>query len=398
MNLLATDRCVAFDRDYPFEIQYLSYYAKLASILENRMPDDRFTSEHLYRFEDSTFGPWPWLGHNGGKGIDWFRIFWILFSSQVKRTNPTATFYAEKAPVWLPCIVRRVVPCFTVYLFRDPRDVYLSSNAFMKKRNYYGFHRSPADTDLDHARNLGVELLNYFENFNWEKQRQDCVRMRYEDLIVHSEGLLAWLRGKGLSPDLDHAFEYIDAHRTSPDPVSSVERWRREGIPHQVSDFFERHAGSEMEALGYSVESASFCPSVEFQSGAPAPQVIDPAHGRLELNEDAMIIQVIGNDFGILLPFTPVRAEEVHEIWVSAAGCVGDHFSVYWRDPDVDFSEDRTIHVKYLPSEHWRVVRFRMWQHPLWRGTIQQIRLDLFNAQVEDNQGSGYVRWVRLVR
>ena len=67
MKILATDPQVVFDREYPYEIRYLAYYAKLSSILKNRSPDPRFTSDHLYTFEESVFGPWPWLGHNGGQ-------------------------------------------------------------------------------------------------------------------------------------------------------------------------------------------------------------------------------------------------------------------------------------------------------------------------------------------
>ena len=84
MSILATDPRVLFDREYPYEIRYLAYYAKLSSILKNRSPDPRFTSDHLYTFEESVFGPWPWHGHNGGQSVDWLRIFWDLFSHNAK--------------------------------------------------------------------------------------------------------------------------------------------------------------------------------------------------------------------------------------------------------------------------------------------------------------------------
>src|SRR5271169_1953749 len=66
MKILGTDPQVMFDREYPYEIRYLAYYAKLSSILKDRIPDARFTSDHLYVHEESVFGPWPWHGHNGG--------------------------------------------------------------------------------------------------------------------------------------------------------------------------------------------------------------------------------------------------------------------------------------------------------------------------------------------
>jgi hypothetical protein len=126
MNLLATDPCVAFDREYPFENRHLSYYAKLASILQNRMPDERFTQDDLFPFEESIFGP-AWNGHNSGGQADWLKIFGAAFSNQMEKSSPRASFYAEKAPRWLAATAWRVVSCPTVYLFRDPRDIYLSA-------------------------------------------------------------------------------------------------------------------------------------------------------------------------------------------------------------------------------------------------------------------------------
>jgi Sulfotransferase family len=397
MNLLATDSRVTFDRKYPFENRQLSYFAKLSSILDQRIPDQRFAQDHLFLYEENIFGPRPWGGPSRVDEVEWLRIFWAVFSGKVKRVDPTATFYAEKAPSWLPAIAERVVPCSTIHLFRDPRDVYLSSNAFLKKRNYYGFFRSPQDTDLEHARNMAPKWLNFFENICGEGRPTDSFLARYEDLVLRPEGLVAWLRSQGLDTDLDRAFDHFDDHRTSSDLAASVERWRREAIPPEVKEFFERHLGGEMEALGYPVESAGCCPSIQFRAGEFAPQLTNSSQGRIELTEYAMKVHVTGGDFGLLLPFEPFPAEEVHEIWVSVAGVVGDHFSIYWRGADNDFSEQCAIHLKYAPGPHWEVVRFRMRQHPLWHGTIQQVRLDLFNGQTARTEGSGYVRWVRLI-
>jgi hypothetical protein len=395
MNLLATDARVAFDREYPFESRELSYYAKLASILEKGTPDERFTQDDLFPFEDSIFGPRPWNGHNGGGHVDWLKIFWATFSSQVKKSNPAAAFYAEKAPHWLPATTRRVVPCSTVYLFRDPRDIYISANALIKARSHYSFGRRPCDTDVDHARNIAFHFCAFFENFRWDRQRTDCFLVRYEDLAVCPEELIAWLRGKGLDPHPDGAFEYYDIHRTSPTLTSSVERWRLEGVPAQVNNFYERHLGRELQTLGYQVESADACLSVDFT----AETIIEAtnAHGRIEQNEDKITVHLSGGDFGFFLPLERVYAEEVHEIWVSAAGCAGDHFSIYWRSADTDFSEERRVHVKYVPGLHWQLLRFPMWRHPLWKGRIEQIRLDVFNAHQGRVEGRGHVRWVRLI-
>jgi Sulfotransferase family len=400
MNLLAAAPQIAFDREYPFENRYLSYYSKLSSILRRAMPDERFTSDHLYKFDDGIFGPPPWRpGRSERQELDWLPVFWNWFSSTTKNANPAANFYAEKAPAWLSSMVRLSLHCEVIHLFRDPRDVYISSNAFMKARHYYGFHREATHTDLDHARNLGLELLNYYENFVWDRRNHPgSLFLRYEDFALNSTDIVAWLRSLGATPDLSNALDHIERHRTTSTVAASVGRWQREEIPPEVCDFLERNLGREMKALGYCLHITDFCPSIEFNNKQPFPELTNAAHGRIELAEDALAIQVTGNDFGLLLPFPPIQASDVREIWMSVAGDVGDHFSVYWRDADSRFSEDRGIHVHYFPGLHWRVVRLRVSEHPLWKGTIHQIRIDLFNGRLPEVRGIGLVRWVRLIR
>jgi len=399
MRILATDPHVVFDREYPYEYRYLAYYAKLSSILKNRLPDPRFTSDHLYEYGESVFGPWPWHGHNGGQNVDWLPIFWEVFSGNAKAADPNVEFYAEKAPVWLAPMVRPVLPCFVIDLFRDPRDVYISSNAFMQKRSYYGFHRKHGDTDINHARSLGLELLNYFENFVENANLdQNSFLLRYEDLISDPQKFVAWLQSIGLSPDFDRSFERIGHHQTSLTLEASIGRWRREYIPQEVSNFFERHLGREMARLGYPLDEVALCPSFEFRTGQSLPEVGNPAHGRIAVNQDAMTVYIEGNDFGFFVPSEPIDAESANEIWVSAAANVGDHCSLYWRDADSYFCEERSIHVNFVPGYHWRIVRFRTSLHPLWTGRIHQLRIDLFNTNSSEANGLGRVRWIRLIQ
>jgi hypothetical protein len=400
MNLLATDPHVAVGRRaYPFEDRYLTYFAKLAAALGHRRPDERFTPEHLCDFEDGILGPCPWGGGHAGNAIEWLAALWSFFCEHTKKTHPQARFYAEKVPPWVSAIVRQAAECRTIYLFRDPRDMYLSANAFITKRNYYGFGRSPSDTDHEHARNLAFGFLNYFENYWMDRYRADCTLLRYEDLTLDADTFVKWTHRVGLDPHPNAAVEFLDIHRTSSDPISSVGRWRREAIPAEVNKFFEQCLGSEMRALNYAVASEPPYPSVEFRSGSLDPNRVPCSpHGRIQARADAAIVEITGHDFWLLTPFESVCADEVQEVWVSALCSVGDHCSIYWRAPTTDFSEERRIHVQYQPSPHWRVIRFRVGQHPNWQGTIQQIRIDLFNEQAAHTHGVGYVRWVRLVR
>ena len=397
MSLLATAREIFFERVYPFEVRHLSYHAKLSSILSGRPFDTRFTPEHLYAFEDSLFGPEPWGLTNVGAFENWLPVSWTAFSKLIRDSHSGARLYAEKAPVWLAPYVSQFLSCHLVYLFRDPRDVFLSANAFMKAKSYYGFHRMPGETDLDHARNLTAELLTYFENFAWDNYRKkEFLLVRYEDFVSDTTPFLDWVQSLGATPRVADRFDYLAQHSTSPSLSASVERWREEGLTQEVRRFFERHMGGEMRALGYAIDTNDLCPSLDFRKGI-LPPLTNPAHGHIETNCFCTTVSLCGHDFGFLLPWNSLPAATIKEIWVSLAGGAGDHCSVYWSSGSAGFSEERCIHVPYVPGAHWRVLRFRVASHPLWVGQIDQIRIDVFNSSSPPLTGAGHVRWVRFI-
>ena len=107
-----------------------------------------------------------------------------------------------------------------------------------------------------------------------------------------------------------------------------------------------------MVKLGYPVDATTLCPQIEFRTGQPVPELSNLDHGAIEMNETAMTVHIAGNDFGILVPAEPLLAEDAKEVWVSAAGDVGNHCSIYWRNADSDFSEERSTHVNFVPRTH----------------------------------------------
>src|SRR5262249_29688807 len=171
MSLLATDSRLAMGRTYPFEDRYLTYVSKLSILLERNLIQPQPPAEELYSFESCAWGGFPWMppgpakGESGETGLpsagEWFRHFWAVVEEKTRSKHASAMFYAEKVPAWVSAFVRRYVPARTYYLFRDPRDMYLSANAFMRQRNYFSFGRGPKDSDLDHARSLAYEFLLY---------------------------------------------------------------------------------------------------------------------------------------------------------------------------------------------------------------------------------------------
>ena len=414
MSLLASAPQVALDRAYPFENRYLTYIAKLALLLERQDPHSKVTPHQIFDFADATFGSHPWVaqdadargpatGISGVTAVQWLGSLWQAFSAHAAHTAPGAAFYAEKAPSWLPAMARECLPASTIYLFRDPRDIYLSANAFMQKRGSPGFDRSPTDTDLDYARTLAHRFLSYFENYFMDRRRQDCLLLKYEEMILSEDGLPLRLQRELEIESHWGGSPWLAAHRTTPDLRSSVGRWQREPLPPEVDRFLREYLRSPMIELGYPADappSATQLPAVEFRSGAFDPaRFLCSRDGQLLPQEDASAVVVAGGDFSIILPLPAFEAAAVQEIWVSLKGAVGDVCSIYWRTGAGDFSEDRSMHLPYRGGLHWQVLRIPVANHPRWEGTVAGLRLDPFNWMKgsPDAPRTGFLRWLRLV-
>src|SRR5262249_25424408 len=150
---------------------HLIYLSKLAALLARNVIQPQPRAEQLYSFEDCAWGSFPWLPSGSTRNskdqelpsaTEWFQSLWKVAEGKIGCQHHSSAYYAEKVPAWIPAFVRRCLPARTLYLFRDPRDMYLSANAFMRRRNYFSFGRGPQDSDLEHARNLAYEFLLYF--------------------------------------------------------------------------------------------------------------------------------------------------------------------------------------------------------------------------------------------
>ncbi|HEY1221057.1 MAG: sulfotransferase [Bryobacteraceae bacterium] len=415
MSLLASDRRVAFDLVYPYEARFLTYIAQFARLFEKREFLDNLNPD-FSRFDG--FGVGGCLPASPAwKPADpletripvpdsrqWFNQTWRIFADHLCRSRPGTEFYAEKALVWVPDMVREFFPTRTIYLFRDPRDVYISANAFMKKKDYYGFMRRPEDSDLDHARSVCASFVGYATNYLADRGRDDCLLVRYEDLVGDTKAALAALEAAmGLVLDGGAGAEHFGSHGTAASLALTEERWRREGLPNGVEDLFERSAGAELARLGYPgalPAGRSAIPSVDFGlGGVDLGTVVTSPDGRFERSSDSHAgIRLSGSDFWMILPLEPFAADEVAEIWLCVKGGAGETCSVYWAGPGESPGEDRAIHLFYQPSRHWQIIRFRVGAHPAWRGEIRVVRLDVFNSGRGGwLEGHGEIQWVRLV-
>lgn len=416
MELLASSHEVALDRTYPFENRYLTYLVKWAHLQERPGFYGRYNPSQLVDFSNHDFAGYPWLNrppcqtNSENRTLvpspeEWIRGCWGIMTRTARRTNSAARCYAEKVPVWMPSLVRACFPCHTLYLFRDPRDVYLSVRSFNQKRGYSAFGWEPGQTDFDYAQRLAYAHILAFENYRADQGRDDCTLIRYEDLVTDRSGTIARLdTALGLTLNGAEGFQHVALHQTAESVELSTERWRREDIPREVVRLFDHPALQEsMGTLGYKPSSRDLLPAYPAIDFAHRPERKLAAlecspHGTLRpAGENGAEVTVTGDDFWIILPIEPIEASRVQQIWVSCTGTTGNTFSLYWRSREEGFSEDRCIHRQFDPSPEWRVVSFEVDRSEHWRGTIAQLRLDLFNGPVNPTANRGYVRWVKLV-
>jgi hypothetical protein len=427
MALLGTDSRVAMGRAYPFEARPLSYAAKLALLFARNAPESHVPGERLFAFEDCGLGTPPWLPPGSTQTApgdipsptaqEWFQHLWTVFAVKFHKENsewktadpseaqsyhsPLTThhspaWHAEKVAAWVSPFVRLSLPARTLYLFRDPRDMYLSSNALMRERKYFSFGRGPADSDLDHARNLAYEFLLYFENYRADKDRADCRLVQYGDLVKDLAGVAGRLENfAGVQCRSQAMPQQLDFHRTASSPALSIDRWRREPLPDGVLRYLETYLQESFGALGYEFsEMPRACPGIEF-AAANDSNSREQYGNEIERNQNGLHIALDKSDFEIDLSIDPIEARSFAEIWISLHGPGIEQVSLSWQTAKRSYSARRRLSLPWYGARHWRVLRFPVGRHERWHGEITGLRLEL-KATAQPGQVA-HLRWLRLV-
>ena len=365
MSLLGTDPNVAFDRVAAFENRQLSYLAKFSILVNRRLTLPEFEEYKLRDLNESVFGPPPW--YPGGffpepRTIDFFPGLWETFSKAMGESE-AVRFYAEKTATWMSGFVAAYVEPFSIRLFRDPRDNFISALAFMRKRgNMVGFGRAMHDSDETFVRTTCYRWINFYEAWRMTQGDPRSIMVRYEDFVAAPTRVASEINERlGLKVDAG-AIHVGEHHRSAATVRDSVLRHRAEGLSPELLALFDEYLGEEMLALGYT-------PSAR------------PRFQKLRLGLDS--VEITGADYCVYIPGEPFDAGEVWGLWLSVCARVGDHCSAYWRREGEFFSEERVVHVSYFPGEQWRVLQFELVGHPLWTGTVVQ--------------GVGEVGWYRLI-
>lgn len=148
-----------------------------------------------------------------------------------------------------------------VILVRDLRDMLSSILAFNVRRGYQAFGREQSESDAEYVtswlRPSADAVLD-----RWRRRAGIAYLLRYEDLVLEPRQTLAKLaRYLGLGPSPETIEETlgrasrdnVELHRTAPDPVSSIGRWRRD-LPPELIEVCEESLNPLLAELGYSTE------------------------------------------------------------------------------------------------------------------------------------------------
>ena len=263
MQILATDRRVVFERQYPFEHRYLTYAYNLSRVVKEPVSGEAaWGNDTLFQGQSPYVGGLPYEKMDcldpARLAKKLFPAVWSQFSEVLREerglTADEPVFYAEKSPHLVCDLAMRDLGAKCIYLLRDPRDEMVSIKSFNAKRGYQAFGYLKSDSDKSFAKRIIQRRKNFMRQILDNKPGDQRFYLRYEDLVNQGEAeirrLSDWL---GMEFDLRAATQdskIQDKHMTSSNFSSSVERWRTELEP-KVQTLFRKELGTELTELGY---------------------------------------------------------------------------------------------------------------------------------------------------
>ncbi len=264
MRMLAEHPDIIVHERFPYEQRVCSYWMHFIQVLAT--PVDTSQAESFEFWTDrKRLPPFPCFfldpvvfGGSVGATVDrWYgsdqveefarvaqatvESFYREHASSRKRTTPA--FFAEKfAPAdHIRSIMWQLYPrTREIFLVRDPRDTLVSVRAFDNKRGVGEFAGQLVETDeqlVGLIRNSMLDLTRL-----WKSRSQYGALVRYEDLIRSpTEQIRAMLDALELDSSANivdamvkagnETTANVNAHKTSPDAVSSIGRWKRDLEP-----------------------------------------------------------------------------------------------------------------------------------------------------------------------
>ena len=277
MQLLGTATEVAFDRTYPYEQRYFSYLLYWSRLpLREEWDESLWSLDSLAHAEElqerPLVGPIPWperslISTDGGKEFwqETFEASWAGFSrracegvkARLGDDSVEIRYYAQKSADSWALPFDGLPGLRLLCLLRDPRDVWVSSVAFHRRRAAEGEKFLPLGEGQSEDDVLKQFVADQRRRLHWlqgvEEERGAPV-IRYEELVADLPGQAEKI-GDWLGVELDaeavarRRGEY-SGHITAGSVEESVGRWRREMSP-EVAGLFNEAMGSELRALGF---------------------------------------------------------------------------------------------------------------------------------------------------
>ena len=265
MQVLGSSNNVIFDREYPFEKRHLTYLHRVASVASSEFSNgDDWNPDTIFNSELKRVGPIPYpevsIVDREKLKIDYLMRLWNGFASQAKSKakedidSTIPLYYAEKVVHDICDDVNSVIEAKNIFLFRDPRDEFLSVKSFNEKRGFNGFGWSESDSDETYALKLCRMRRNFMRHIASVNIDDRRFFVRYEDFMSEP---YSWTKkiGDWLSLELDYSLVEakqgaVAHHITSKDVSSSVSRWKSE-MSGSIARIFSDEIGEELVALGY---------------------------------------------------------------------------------------------------------------------------------------------------
>jgi hypothetical protein len=278
MRLLATSSEIVAPGGYPYEQKYFAYLWRWSRLLERRDRSDLWTEGDLASLaregDKPLMGPPLWSFDSVSAAGEaepsvaprMFELTWSEFSRRAagrvraEHGDPSADvrYYAEKhLDTWLVDLAE-LPPLKLLILLRDPRDTFVSFQAFDALRRERGgmflaAHPVPGETK---AQRTARFIERERDRLRWIARvgGEQVPVFRYEDLVLDLPGQARRLEN-WLSVRLDPKPAASDStllglHISASTPRASVGRWKREMAP-ELAEQFKRELGAELDALGY---------------------------------------------------------------------------------------------------------------------------------------------------
>jgi hypothetical protein len=297
MSMLRAHPQIVVFPEFPYEVKMAAYWLHMLTVLS--APANRSNSaDHSFEHDPA------WVGHNpyhnarslhGSPLGEWLGRAYVERLAEFcqrsiddcyltiakhegkevergdgnrSRGSQVPVFFAEKmGPTRISNAAWELFPgTREVFLVRDFRDMACSVFAFDRKRGFFGFGRTEDQSDESYLESLRLQVRDL--TLSWRRRKDAAHLVRYEDLVFHPRetmtGVLSYLGMDSSGGVVDRIIEEgsggahggdkvssIAGHRTTPDPVASVGRWRLD-LDDALRARYEEAFGEFLEEFGYS--------------------------------------------------------------------------------------------------------------------------------------------------